>query len=171
MSTTTTKSNNRRLIVSAVAVIHIVSHFAISTMDYTHLLPLMNFVRRPDGSQSDPNDLLPLEVIYTFCNAMAFGIVGLAFLLAFAFGPVATGISMRGAATLSIFFHGLWVVHMVWRWNVWRANMHPDGIVSPQNFFISHTVWTVLAGIVWMLPDDDDNVSKSAPVNKKPKAS
>lgn len=136
-----------------VAILHIGSHLLIGFFDYTQLVPLLDFVTRPDGSASDPLHLEPLEIVYAAITAMAFATVGVAFLLA-TLCPVTAGITLRGAAALSVFFHLAWTVHMVWRWDdAWRAMMHPDGGLTPEFFLYSHAAWTVLAGIVFVLEE------------------
>ena len=129
--------------------LHIVSHGAILFCDYTQIVPLVDYVTRADGSASDPKHLLPLEVIYAGIIAMSFGTIAVAFILAaIGWGPV------KFAAALSAVFHGLWVYHMVWRWDAWRAMMHPEGTMQPEFFCLTHCLWIVLSALViyWSPP-------------------
>ena len=128
---------------------HIISHGAILLFDYTQIVPLLDFVTRADGSASDPNNLLPLELIYAGITAMSFGTIAVAFLFAvLGLGPV------KFAAAQSVVFHGLWAYHMWWRWDEWRAMMHPDGELQPEFFLFGHCLWLVLSGlvVVWSSP-------------------
>lgn len=112
-------------------------------MDYTQIVPLIDFVTRADGTASDPLNLLPLELVYAGVTSMSFGTIAVAFLLAaLGLGPV------NFAATLSVVFHGLWVAHMWWNWDAWRAMMHPDGTMQPGFFAFGHAVWLALSALV-----------------------
>lgn len=146
-------------LVSLIAYLHIVSHLAICVMDYSQVVPLLDFVTRPDGSPSDPHNLLPLELIYAGITAMSFGTVGFAFVLALLFEN-SGGVTIQGAAALSVFFHGLWTFHMYWRWDEWRSMMHPAGGLQPEFFFGAHAVWTLLAGVVIILSKDRKKSAK-----------
>ena len=96
----------------------------IRDSDYTQVSPNLDFVTREDGTASDPNNLFPIEIIYAALTAMSFGTVGFAFVLAYV---PSSSITMKGAASLSLFFHAIWFFHMNWKWDTWRAFMHPDG--------------------------------------------
>jgi len=145
------------VLVSFITFFHIISHGAICILDYSQLVPLLDFVTRPDGSPSDPYNLLPLELIYAGITAMAFGTVGFAFVLALFEN---SGVTTKGAAALSLFFHGLWTFHMYWRWLAWRSMMHPEGQMQPAFFFVGHVVWAALAGIILLLPDQTKNTKR-----------
>lgn len=135
--------------VTIIAVLHVVIHSVLCIVDYSQVVAQLDFITREDGSQSDPDNLLPLELIYAAITAMSFGTVGFAFFLAFF---ESSGVTMKGAAAISLFFHGLWFMHMVWRWDVWRAMMHPEGGLQPEFFYASHAIWSGLAVVVLVLP-------------------
>jgi hypothetical protein len=144
---------------------HIVSHVAIWFCDYTQIVPLLDFVARPDGSASDPTNLEPLELIYAGITAMSFGSVAVAYILAV---MNRFDVTIRGAAALSAAFHGMWAVHMVWRWQVWSAMMHPDGTMTPGFFLFSHILWTASSMALLFM---DTSVEKSAPNSSEEKKS
>jgi hypothetical protein len=133
---------------------HIVSHFVVFLSDYTQVIPLIDFVTRPDGSASDPLHLEPLELIYAGITGMAFGTIAMAYLLAWFDNSDSRNNSIRGAAALSAWFHLLWNVHMLWRWDAWRSMMHPKGGMTPEFFLVGNTVWTLssLAVVVMLSP-------------------
>jgi len=151
------------IVTQFVAWYHVASHFAICIADYTQVVQLLDFVTRHDGTASDPQNLLPLELIYAGITAMSFGTVGFAFVLALLGNK---GVNMKGAASLSVFFHGIWFVHMVWRWEAWRAMMHPSGAMQPGFFLFGHLVWTVLSALVLTLPDTTTTEQQSKAKNK-----
>lgn len=136
------------MIFSLIIWYHILSHAAICFCDFSQLVPLVDFVTRPDGSASDPTQLEPLELIYAGVTAMAFGTVAACYI----FALVGVG-TIRGAAATSAFFHGLWVIHMTWRWKAWHDMMHPDAsIMTPVFFLASHVVWTTTSIALLFLP-------------------
>jgi hypothetical protein len=136
---------------------HILSHGVILFCDYTQIVPLVDFVTRDDGGASDPKNLFPLELIYAGVTAMSFGTVGAAFFLALVLN-VGT---VQSAAAVSVFFHGLWVLHMWWRWDSWRAMMHPDAaLMTPEFFLTGHIVWTILSLLLLVLPTSKVSPSK-----------
>mmetsp|Transcript_36790 Transcript_36790/g.90537 ORF Transcript_36790/g.90537 Transcript_36790/m.90537 type:complete len:149 (+) Transcript_36790:94-540(+) len=144
------------VIQNIVVAYHIVSHGAIWFCDFTQVVPLLDFIRRVDGKPSDPNNLLPLEMVYAGVTAMAFGIVGAAFLLAL--GGI---MEMRGAAALSVILHGMWIVHMIWRWEFWEMMFVPSGsMMTPKFFFFSHVMWTLAAAFLFVYPGDEKPKSK-----------
>jgi hypothetical protein len=128
----------------------VVSHTAIFAFDFTQVVPVLDFIARPDGSRSDPNDLLPIEMCYAGVTAMAFGTVAASFVMAIAFG-VGT---VQGSSAASCWFHTAWAGHMVWRWQSWRRMMHPDAgkATQPDTFLAMHIIWAVLSAWLAMLP-------------------
>lgn len=140
---------------------HIVSHSAIWLCDYTQWVPLVDFVTRADGSASDPNNLEPLELIYAGLTAMAFGTVAVSYGLA-----VLCNIgTVQGAAASSAIFHGMWTIHMLWRWKEWSAMMHPDAsLMTPTFFLTSHIVWTLASTVLVFLCGN--KISKTNGVKK-----
>mmetsp|Transcript_7359 Transcript_7359/g.14616 ORF Transcript_7359/g.14616 Transcript_7359/m.14616 type:complete len:151 (-) Transcript_7359:1179-1631(-) len=146
------------LLVYGIVWYHILTHGIIFFCDFTQAVPLVDFVTRDDGTASDPSNLLPLELVYAGITAMSFGTVGAAFLLAF-FG-VGT---IQSAAALSVIFHGMWTIHMSWRWDSWRAMMHPDAeVMSPSFFLTGHLLWTVSSLVLLRLTS-----SNTAPSQQK----
>jgi len=151
------------ILIAAIVWFHIVSHMAIFVMDYTQVVPLVDFVTRPDGSPSDPKHLEPLELVYVGVTSMSFGTVAFAYLFA-ALGLFQT--SLRSAAALSAAFHAAWVGHMWWFWEAWDRNMHPDGSMTPRFFLMSHCVWTVLSVVVLVLTGGEGR-EDGRPMGKK----
>lgn len=127
---------------------HIISHVAIFICDYTQVIGLIDFVTRYDGSASDPNELLPMEMVYAGVTAMSFSTIAAGYVLAWFFRRDCLGF----AAALSVWFHGLWTMHMWWRWDAWRGMMHPDGTMTPEFFLLGHVMWTITSALLLFLP-------------------
>lgn len=134
----------------------VVSHLAIFVCDYTQWVPLIDFVTRHDGSPSDPLNLLPVELVYAAVTAMSFGTVAASFIFAFFFGLG----TVQGAAATSCWFHAVWFVHMVWRWDAWRKMMHPSGGMQPEFFLFGHALWTVISLWLAALPTENTPSTK-----------
>jgi hypothetical protein len=118
----------------------IVTHGAILLSDTAQLAPQFDFITRADGTASDKNNLLPLELCYAAITGIAFGTVGAAYLFAaLGQGPI------KFAAMISIFTHATWLFHLAWRWDVWNEMMHPDGSMSPTFFAMTHLGFLVLS--------------------------
>lgn len=139
----------RQMLATAIVWFHILTHGGIAFCDYLQFVPLLDFVRRADGTASVPDQLLPLETIYAGITGMAFGTVGLTFVLALVFGDGV--VTLRSAATTSLTFHALWTLHLLLRWEVWNAMMHPDGALNPTFFLLTHTLWIVLAIVLLLI--------------------
>jgi hypothetical protein len=146
-STLTTVHKTSSIITNFIVWFHILSHGAIFVMDYTQVVPLLDFVKREDGTASDPNNLLPLELIYEGVVAMSFGTVAVGYLYAW----LELG-DLKFAAALSVWFHASWALHMWWRWEVWRSMMHKDAITQPEFFLVGHIVWAGLSLILLFMP-------------------
>jgi len=155
----------RQMLATAIVWFHILTHGGIAFCDYLQFVPLLDFVRRADGTASVPDQLLPLETIYAGITGMAFGTVGLVFVLALLFGDgIAT---LRSAATSSLTLHSLWTVHLLLRWEVWNAMMHPDGALNPTFLLVTHTLWTVLAIVLLLILPPPPAADIDEPKRKK----
>jgi hypothetical protein len=119
---------------------HILTHGVILLFDTTHVVPQFDFITRADGTPSDKNNLLPLELIYAAITGIAFGTVGAAYLFAaLGHGPY------KFAAMISIFVHSIWLLHMGWYWDVWTKMMHADGSMTPRFFAETHLGFLILS--------------------------
>jgi hypothetical protein len=126
----------------------IVTHSVILFCDFTQLVPQFDFVTRADGSASDKYNLLPLETIYAAVTSIAFGTVAAALLMAaIGLGPI------RFAALISCFVHAIWLLHMVWQWDVWTEMMHPDGSMTPTFFMMTHVVFLAMSALLCVQPE------------------
>jgi hypothetical protein len=127
---------------------HILSHGAIFVLDYTQVVPVLDYVTREDGTASDPSNLRPLELIYAGVTAMSFGTVAVGYLYAW----LGLG-DLKFAAALSVWMHSSWALHMWWRWEAWRSMMHKDGTLQPEFVLMAgHAVWIVLSSILLFIP-------------------
>ena len=94
---------------------------------------------RPDGSQMNPKDMLPVEEVFVALVAFPFLIVAMAFFV----GP------RRQAALLSAATHGAYAGHQIWKKNLWDSLMHPDSDLSTDFFLYSHVFWAILSMVIW----------------------
>ena len=119
-------------------------HVILSVIDFGGFFPVADFLVRPDGSQMDPTDMLPMEQIFVALCAFPFLII------AMSFGLLS---SRREAAILSAAVHAVYAVYLQAHHGIWDALMHPNSeLVSTDFFIISHGVWTFVSVIIWRLP-------------------
>jgi hypothetical protein len=121
-------------------VVNFIPHAFVFFADFTQKIRLIDFVKRSDGSRSDPRDLLPLEFIYAGFIGICYGIVTLSFVFAF------LGISTVGNAALtSISMHGLLLTHLLLHSSTWKKTFHPDGLLSYSRFVAIQAVAIAIA--------------------------
>lgn len=137
--------------------LHILAHSALFVIDYFQLVPLVDFIKRSDGTKSDPINLLPLELIYAGNIAMLFSTVSFSFLMALIF-KIGT---IQSASFLSVWFHGIFAIFIVIRWDAWKEAVHPMGSVQPEFFLTTHIVWIVLSFIVILLDHQYNRKTKN----------
>lgn len=157
----------KQIIVYLLIVYQIISHKAVFVIDYFQLIPLTDFIRRHDGTQSDPENLLPIEEIVTALIAMAMSTISFSFVMSILnqHHIFQTSFTFRSSALLSIWLHGLWAFHLLWKYNVWDDIMHPQSQNTPRFFLTTHLAWTITAFIILFL---DDNTAINAKSNDKP---
>ncbi len=130
---------SRTLYVILIAV-NFIPHLVVFFADFTQKIPVVDWVKRSDGSHSDPRNLLPLEFIYAGFIGICYGIVTLSFVFAF------LGIStVRNAALTSMSMHGLLLTHLLLHSGMWKKTFHPDGLLSYNKFVAIQCVAIVLA--------------------------
>ncbi len=120
--------------------VNFIVHLFVFFADFTQKIRLIDFVKRSDGSRSDPRNLLPLEFIYAGLIGICYGIVTLSFVFAF------LGIStVRNAALTSMSMHGLLLTHLLLHSGMWKKTFHADGIGSYARYVAIQCVAIVLA--------------------------
>lgn len=133
----------KRHLSRVLAGIVVVTHFALSIVDLFGLVKIADFMVRDDGSQMDPNDMLPREELFVAMLAMPFLIVVMGFLL----------LNDRAeAAMLSFVIHGLYGGYQIWKKPLWDATIHPESkLIKTELFIISHLIWVGVSGTIWGL--------------------
>ena len=119
----------------------IVAHTALTLIDVVGMMNLADFMIRPDGSQQDPNHMLPVEKVLVTMIAFPFWTV----LVAFAVADRPT------AAILGAVIQGSYAMLQLVNWDTWQALFHPDTDLSMEFFVYTKGVWIVVFGIIWYL--------------------
>jgi preprotein translocase subunit SecY len=129
-----------RTLYAILIAVNFIPHLVVFFADYTQKIKVIDWVKRSDGSRSDPRNLLPLEFIYAGFIGICYGIVTLSFVFAFA------GIStVRNAALTSMSMHGLLLIHLLLHSGMWKKTFHPDGLLSYNRFVAIQCVAIALA--------------------------
>ena len=119
----------------------IVAMSALAIIDVAGVMNVADFMIRPDGSQQDPNHMLPQEKILVSMIAFPF----LTVVLAFIFAP------RKNAALIAAATHGLYILHQAIFYDTWQALFHPDASVSMEFFMVAKFVWMNVSLVIWYL--------------------
>lgn len=152
--TKTGSSSNGIIVVNAIAWLHILSHTALFAVDFTLFTNSLDSLQRNDGTRSDPFNLFPLEIVFGMLVAMNHGTIAVAYIVAMTISAKTTSsraLTMQMASILSAWFHGMFIVHMIWKWDVWNKTFHREGTLSPTLLFGVHCLWFGLALVAIML--------------------
>lgn len=127
-------------------------HIALASVDFFGIYPMADFMVRPDGSQMEAEQMLPVEEVLVAMMAFPFFIVVMGFMLT----------CRKDAAALSTCVHLSFAFHQIWKKSVWDAIFHPNSTFLTTDFFIrTHLGWAVISGIIWFL-----NASPASSTNK-----
>ena len=127
-------------------------HVALTAVDFFGIYPLADFMIRPDGSQMQADQMLPVEEVLVAMLAFPFFIVIMGFMLT----------CRKDAAAISTCVHFTYAFHQIWKKPVWDAIFHPNSDVLTTHFFIlTHLGWAGISGIIWFL-----NASSVNPTSK-----
>ena len=113
----------------------------LALLDVAGVYNLADFMIRPDGSQQEPDNMLPQEKIMVTMIAFPF----LTVILAFAFAP------RKNAALIAAAIHGLYTLHQLVHYDTWQALFHPDTQLSMEFFIYTKEMWLVVSMIIWYL--------------------
>lgn len=147
----TVNNNNNRdnhmsnLLCNVLTGILVLVHSALVLIDIVGVVNLADFMIRPDGSQQDPNAMLPVEKVLVTMIAFPFGIVALAFLLA----------PRKCAALIAAATHAAYLWHQWVHYDTWLALFHPDTDLSMEFFMYPKLGWTVISLWIWYLSKDE----------------
>lgn len=119
----------------------LIVHTALTLIDVVGLVNLADFMIRPDGSQQDPNNMLPIEKVFVTLVAFPFCIVALAFLL----------IPRHWAALMGAAIHASYAALQLVHWNTWLLLFHPDTDLSMEFFVYPKFVWIAICMAIWYL--------------------
>jgi hypothetical protein len=126
------------------------AHVALGVIAFFGMFSLADFIVRSDGSQMDPNNMLPLEELFVAMVAFPFITIPVAFLLTS---------RRQEAASISFVTHALFAFHQIWKKSVWDSIVHPDSeLIATEFFIISHIVWVVVSLAIFVLSGDEGNV-------------
>jgi len=140
----------KSLIAGILTTLLIIVHSVLVAIDFFGIYPVADFLRRQDGSQMEPQAMLPQEEVLVAMLAFPFGICVLGFFL----------LKNRSeAALLSSWIHGMYAAHQLWKKPIWDAMLHPDTDISTEFFLISHIVWTVVSAVIYTLTKEPDEKS------------
>jgi len=103
---------------------------------------LLDFIKRADGTRSDPFNLLPLEEITLTLIGLIHLAVGLVALLSI---PGVDVFTTKQAAVVSALVHGLWAGHMASNTEMWSVWLHKDADLNYHSFLTIHIALTALA--------------------------
>ncbi|KAL3942410.1 MAG: hypothetical protein SGBAC_003404 [Bacillariaceae sp.] len=113
----------------------------LSLIDVGGVLNLANFMIRPDGSQQEPDNMLPQEkIMVTMIGFPFFTIV-----LAFAFAP------RKNAAMIAAATHGVYTLHQLVHYATWQALFHPDTQLTMGFFMGTKAMWALVSMAIWYL--------------------
>lgn len=119
----------------------------LALIDVGGVFNVADFMIRPDGSQQDPNNMLPQEKIIVTMLAFPFLTVAIAFL----FAP------RKNAALIAAGTHFLYTLHQIVHYDTWKALFHPDTDLTMEFFIISKSVWVIISLIIWYLESSEGN--------------
>eukprot|EP00980_Cylindrotheca_fusiformis_P002798 scaffold669_cov80-Cylindrotheca_fusiformis.AAC.2 len=142
---------------NALTGIQVAAMSALALVDVAGLYNMADFMVRPDGSQQDPNHMIPQEKVLVMLLAFPF----LTVVLAFVFAP------RKNAALIAASTHLLYVLHQVVHYSTWNALFHPDSNLSLEFFILTKCAWAVVSLIIWYLEsslgDQDDGKKSKQP--------
>ena len=145
------------MIAYGLTVLLVAVHTALFAIDFLNAAPVADFLIRPDGSQMDPLNMLPLEEIFVAMIAFPFGIIMIAFI----------STNQRDAAWISFLVHMIYGIHQFWKRERWATIIHPNSALITIDFFIySHLVWALVSAVIYILSDGELPVA-SAPIPKR----
>lgn len=119
----------------------VVAHTALALIDVAGVVRLADFMIRPDGSQQDPNDMLPVEKILVTMIAFPFLVIVLVFFFC----------GRQEAALVSAATHSLYSVHQIVHYKTWQALFHPKAGLTMEFFILSKLVWVSISMLIWFL--------------------
>ncbi|CAJ1925532.1 unnamed protein product [Cylindrotheca closterium] len=113
----------------------------LALTDVVGVYNLADFMIRPDGSQQEPDNMLPQEKIMVTMIAFPF----LTIVIAFAFAP------RKNAALIAAATHGLYTLHQLVHCDTWRALFHSDTQLTMEFFIYTKEMWLMVSMIIWYL--------------------
>ena len=119
----------------------VVVHLLLTLIDVVGVVNLADFMIRPDGSQQDPNNMLPVEKVLVTMIAFPFWTVVLAFALA----------PRPNAALMSAAIHASYYLHQAVHYDTWQDLFHPDTDLSMGFFMGGKIVWFFVSLVIWYL--------------------
>ena len=128
---------------NAIACVIAFFHLLVFVLDFLHILPVIDFIKRQDGSASDPNSLLPVEFGFVSMAGIGNGVVFVAFALAFY-----KEVSLRAASVIALFFHGAWLISLVIFKHIWMGVFHENGSFNFFSFVFLNCIHSVLPLLV-----------------------
>jgi hypothetical protein len=135
-----------KILLNLFVMIIIVSHLGLGIIDYTQVVNTLDFIKRENGTQSNPKKLLPLETIFAMVVAIGHFIIGFSFLISyFGYG------SFSHSAILSAVFHYLFFFHIYYNWNIWIDFFHPNGSIDIKIFYYIHIFHTSISLLILIL--------------------
>lgn len=136
MSTTT-----KKLLSNILTGLLVLVHSALVSMDVFGVMKVADFMIRPDGSQQDPNAMLPVEQILVAMIAFPFATIVLAFALA----------PRPNAALIAAATHSSYLLHQWIHYDTWLALFHPDTDLSMEVFMYPKLGWVAVSLLIWYL--------------------
>lgn len=130
-------------------------HIAIALIDVGGVYNLADFMVRPDGSQQDPDNMLPVEKVLVTMIAFPFLTVVLAFFLA----------PRSSAALVAAATHFCYTLHQIVLFDTWKALFHPDTDLSMTFFITGKVVWMFVCILIWYL--EKENTKAKTSIKKK----
>ena len=148
----TTKRTVEQRISDALTLFQVVALSALSIIDVGGVYPVADFLVRPDGSQQDPQNMLPSETVFVMLVAFPFLTIVLAFCLA----------PRKDAALIAASTHGVYILHQVVHYSTWKALFHPNTDITMEFFIITKTVWMIVSLYIWFVESKNTNKMKDA---------
>lgn len=147
----------RKLISNILTGLLVLAHLALTMIDVVGVVNLADFMIRPDGSQQDPNAMLPVEKVLVTMIAFPFFTIVLAFVLA----------PRQNAALISAVTHAAYLLHQYVHWETWLALFHPDTELSMEFFMYTKLLWVAISLLIWYLEASADTKSNSGKKKNK----
>eukprot|EP01135_Chromosphaera_perkinsii_P000475 Nk52_evm29s96 gene=Nk52_evmTU29s96 len=130
-------------------------HALVFLIDFTQVLPAINFLKREDGSASDPMNLLPIESAFVAKISLAMGTIAFAFALAYLTNQAE--ITFNGAAKIGVAYHICFILSLLYLPATWSGLFidGPGGNLNLSMFYILNIVHLVMLSCIILIPNTE----------------